>query len=160
MDQLTNYFGANVNANLLKLLVWSLEILGEVLGTCLILIAMALLTSDGYQNDLTLTRVLGISIFVVIEFAVTGYLVTTLICRFALRRKRRRLYPSACALLYLLHSTIFFVALGNSPFTVQNWIIQLTGACVTFGCTWSGNRLVNFWIRLYDNPLQNPPNLP
>ena len=131
---------------LIKLTIWVLEIVAEALGTCLIIIAMAFLEFHRevppLHNDLTLSKVVGITLFILIEFALTGYLATTLISRFALRGRMQRFYPYVCAGLYLLHSTIFFVAAGNSLFRRDDLIIQLSGACLAYACTWSGNRLV------------------
>ena len=51
-------------------------------------------------------------------------------------------YPYACAGLYLLHSTIFFVAAGNPLLRVEDLEIQFPGAILALACTWGGNRLV------------------
>ncbi len=130
-----------------RLAVWLLEILGEASGTCLVICAMALWEARHVQpppqNDLSLSKVVGISLFVLIEFAMTGYLVTTLIARFALRGNRQQLYPYISALLYLLHSSIFFIALGYSLLERGNLAIQLGGSLVTFACTWLGNLLLS-----------------
>jgi hypothetical protein len=119
--------GGSVNSSATtarKLAVWVLEILSEAIGTCLIFIAFAFLQFRHEEpplgNDLSLYKLFGISIVVLIEFAMTGYLATTLISRFALRGKVQRLYPYACAGLYLLHSTIFFVAAGNPLLRVED----------------------------------------
>jgi hypothetical protein len=134
---------------LIKLTIWVLEIVAEALGTCLIMIATAFL-EFGHEvpplhNDLTLSKFVGFTLFILIEFALTGYLATTLISRFALRGRLQRFYPYVCARLYLLHSTIFFVAAGNSPFRRDDLPIQLGGACLTLTCTWGGNRLIAHW---------------
>ena len=132
-----------------KLGVWVLEILSQAIGTCLIFIAFAFLQFRHEEpplgNDLSLYKLFGISIAVLIEFAMTGYLATTLISRFALRGKLQRLYPYACAGLYLLHSTIFFVAAGNPLLRVEDLEIQFPGAILALACAWGGNRLVAHW---------------
>lgn len=101
-------------AQILRMLsIWLLEVVGEASGTCLILIASAFVQSWHQKlplkNDLSLHMFFGITFAVVFMFAVTGYLATTLISRFALRGELRRFYPCVCAGLYLVHSTIFFV---------------------------------------------------
>ena len=105
---------------LIKLTIWALEIVAEAMGTCLIMIAMTFLEFrhdvPPLHIDLTLSKVVGFTLFILIEFALTGYLATTLISRFALRGRMQRFYPYVCAGPYLLHSTIFFVAAGNSLF--------------------------------------------
>jgi hypothetical protein len=133
----------------IKLSVWLLEIVSEAVGTCLILIFFAFFQFRHEEpplgNDLSWYKVAGISAVVLIEFAMTGYLATTLISRFALRGRMQRLYPYACAGLYLLHSTIFFVAAGNPLLRVEDLQIQLPGAVMTLAFSWGGNRLVVHW---------------
>jgi len=86
----------------------------------------------------------GITVFVLIEFALTGFLETTLVARLLLLERYQRWYPFACTSLYLIHSTIFFVVTaGNSIFRLNNLAIQISGALVTLLCSWAGNRLVN-----------------
>jgi hypothetical protein len=134
---------------LIKLSIWVLELVVEALGTCLILFAMAVVEfryeHPPLNNDLSLSKVFGIVVFIMFEFAMTGYLATTLISRFALRGNMQRFYPPVCAGLYLLHSSIFFIAAGNSLFRRSDLIIQLGGACLTLACTWGGNRLIANW---------------
>jgi hypothetical protein len=147
-DQRTKQAQAPVQI-LIKLAIWALEIVVEAVGTCLIMIAMAFVEFrhevPPLHNDLTLSKAFGITLFILIEFAMTGYLATTLISRFALRGRLQRFYPYACAGLYLLHSTIFFVASGNSLFRGEDLVIQFAGACLTLACTWGGNQLVAHW---------------
>lgn len=132
-----------------KLTIWAAEIVTEAVGTCLIIIGLAFLEFrhevPPLHNDLTLPKVVGITLFILIEFALTGYLATTLISRYALRGRLQRFHPYLCAGLYLTHSTIFFVAGGNSLFSGDDLAIQLSGACLTLACAWVGNRLVNLW---------------
>jgi hypothetical protein len=132
-----------------KLTVWGLEIGAEALGTCLIMVGIAFVEFrhevPPLHNDLTLSKFVGISLFILIEFAVTGYLATTLISKFILRGGQRRWYPYVCAGLFLIHSTIFFVGAGNRLLEGDNLAIQLAGACVTLVCTWVGNQLLAHW---------------
>lgn len=134
---------------LVKLTIWGVEILAEALGICLIMIGIVFLEFrhgvPPLDNDLTLSKVVGIILFILFEFALTGYLATTLISRFALQGKLQRFYPYACAGLYLIHSTIFFVAAGNSILRKDDLVIEFGGACLTLACTWGGNRLVARW---------------
>jgi len=129
--------------------IWVLEILMEAVGTCLVLIFFAFFQFRHEEpplgNDLSFYKVLGISVFVLIEFAATGYLATTLISRFVLRGKIQRLYPYVCAALYLIHSTIFFIAAGNPLLRRDDWIIQICGALLALACTWGGNQLIAYW---------------
>ena len=81
------------------------------------------------------------SAFVLIEFAITGYLLTTVISALYLPRRQRFLYPSVSAGLYLIHSGIFFVAVGNHLLDKQNLSIQIGGACITFALTFIGDRM-------------------
>jgi hypothetical protein len=134
-----------------KLTVWGLEIGAEALGTCLIIVGIAFMEFrhevPPLHNDLSLSKVVGISLFILIEFASTGYLVTTLISRFLFRGGLRRWYPYVCAGLFLIHSTIFLVVgAGNVLFREDDLAIQLAGACLTLACAWTGNQLVAHWI--------------
>ncbi|WP_263374947.1 hypothetical protein [Granulicella aggregans] len=123
--------------------------MSEAFGTCLVICLMAFLQAwsiqPPLQNDLSPSMIAGIGVFVLIEFAMTGYLATTLIARFVLQGKRQQLYPYISALLYLLHSSIFFIALGNTLLEKGNLAIQLGGSLVAFVCTWSGNWLLTRW---------------
>lgn len=131
---------------LTRLGIWFLEILTEAFGTCFLLIVEAFVEFHGKgNNDLSLRKIIGVSLFILIEFAITGYLVTTVISRLCLRGKKQGLYPFVAATLYLLHSSIFFVAAGNSLFRTNNLIIQFSGACLTFACSWLGNCLLMHW---------------
>jgi hypothetical protein len=96
-----------------------------------------------HESDLWILP--GVALMILFEFGVTGYLVTTLISRFALRGKWQWLYPGVSAVLYLIHSAIFFVGSGNSIFRRDDLMIQFGGACVAFLCGWFGNRLLNRW---------------
>jgi hypothetical protein len=131
----------------LRLAVWLLEILGEACGTCLVICLMAFwqarYVDPPLQNDLSLSKLVGINLFILFEFAMIGYFATTLIARFTLRDKRQQLYPYISALLYLLHSSIFFIAVGNSLLESGNLAIQLGGSLVAFACTWLGNLLLS-----------------
>jgi hypothetical protein len=137
---------------LIKLTIWGLEVLTEALGTCLIMVGTAFLKFrhevPPLHNDLTLSKVVGLTLFILIEFALTGYLATTLISRFALRGVLQRFYPYVCAGLYLIHSTIFFVIAGNSLLRTDDLAIQFGGACLTSACAWAGNRLVAHWSEI------------
>lgn len=150
IDQRAKQVGVPIQL-LIKLAIWVFEIAAEALGTCLIFIAMAFLQFGhevpALHNDLTLSKAVGLTLFILIEFALTGYLATTLISRFALRGRWQRFYPYVCAGLYLLHSTIFFVLAGNSLLRTSNLLMQLAGACLTLACSWGGNRLIAHWGR-------------
>jgi hypothetical protein len=138
------------------LAVWFLEMLGEAFGTCLVIVVVAFISSwhahPPLHNDLNLRMIFGISAFVLIEFAMTGYLATTVISRCYLRSKKQLFYPYVTALLYLVHSTIFFVTVGNRLFEKDNLAIQFSGAVVAFACSWLGNRAVAHWNEIRTTP--------
>ena len=123
--------------------------IGEAVVTCLILVGFASFQFrhevPPLGNDVSLYKVLGISLFVLFEFAITGYLATTLISRFVLRGRLQNWYPYVCAGLYLLHSTIFFVGAGNPIQRSDDLAIQVCGAVLTAACTWGGNQLIGRW---------------
>ena len=133
-------------ANLLKkLTIWSLEIGAEALGTSLTMLGVGYVEFRGMGSthlgrDLVDSAKVSVGRF--FYFALTGYLATTLILRVSVRGSRQRWDPSGCAVLYLIHSTIFFLGAGNSIFRGWDWAIQVPGSCLTLLCAWSGNRLV------------------
>ena len=81
----------------------------------------------------------GISSVVLIEFALTGYLLTTLLAAQFLHRDRWFLYPLVSFGLYLIHSEIFFAFTGNGMLDRQDLTIQIGGACIAFGLTIIGD---------------------
>jgi hypothetical protein len=126
-----------------RFVAWLIEMAGDAFGTCLILIALAFWeATPGTRNDLSGRMILGISAVVLIEFAMTGYLVTTAMFGLGFRNRGRIFYPAISALLYLVHSSIFFVAVGNHLFDRRNLVIQISGACLAFACAFLGNRLL------------------
>ena len=78
---------------------------------------------------------------VLIEFALTGYLITTLLAAQFVPRQRWFFYPSASSSLYLIHSGIFFIAGGNRLLDKQNLAIQIGGASIAFAVTVVGDRM-------------------
>jgi hypothetical protein len=122
--------------------IWVFEMVCEAVGTCLWITAAAFIYADpGLHNDLSFRLIFGISAFVLIEFALTGYLLTTVISALYLPRRQRFLYPLVSGSLYLIHSGIFFVAVGNHVFDKHNLFIQVGGASITFAVTLVGDRL-------------------
>jgi hypothetical protein len=138
--------------SLKAMVIWTFEMLSSATGTCIIFTAMVFLQSGEVtpplNNDLTLLRAVGLTLMILFYFGVTGFLITTLIARLAMRGKSERFYPYVCAGLYLIHSTMFFVANGNSPFRISDLTLQLAGSCLMFACTWIGNRLIGNWTKI------------
>jgi len=130
--------------------VWLLEMLCEAAGTTLWMATLALIQYGpdhghypyGYAGVLV-----GISSVVLIEFALTGYVVTTLLSALLIPRLYRYLYPSVCFGLYLIHSEIFFIGAGNRMFEKSNLAVQIGGACLAFAITLAGDRFRQFRIR-------------
>jgi hypothetical protein len=81
------------------------------------------------------------SLIVLLEFGLTGYLVTTLLAALFVPRRQRLLYPLLSAALYLLHSEVFFLAAGNHLSDTHNLPLQIGGVFVAFGVTIFGDRL-------------------
>ena len=131
-----------------NLLVWLFEVLLESIATCAILVALAFVhRTPGRVNDLSLRPVVGITLMILIQFGLTGYLVTTGIVGIFFRFVRYLPYPLAVGVLYFIHSTIFFLAAGNHFFDKQNLIIQICGTCTAFLCAFAGNKLVGRWTQ-------------
>lgn len=122
--------------------VWLLEILCEAAGTTLWMAILALIQygpDRGHYPYGYIGVLVGISAVVLIEFALTGYVVTTLLSALLISHHRRYLYPSVCFSLYLIHSEIFFLAVGNRMYEKSNLAIQLGGACLAFAITLAGD---------------------
>ena len=126
--------------------VWLAEVLCEALGTA---IWMLLLGRIKFGPDHSQYHypygwpgvLLGVSGLVLIAFALTGYLLTTLLAALFVPRRRNYVYPAICCVLYLIHSEIYFVALGNRMFESRFLVaIQIGGACLTFLTTLAGDR--------------------
>ena len=124
--------------------VWLLEMISEAVGTTLWMAVLALIQFGpdhshypyGYAGVLV-----GISSVVLIEFAITGYLLTTLLSALFVPRNHRYLYPAISLSLYLIHSEIFFIAAGNRMFVSNNLAIQLGGGCIAFAVTLAGDHM-------------------
>ena len=97
--------------------VWLGETLSEAVSTTLLMTVLAFVEAERpIHNDLSFLSFAGVSAVVFIEFAITGYLVTTAIAALLLPQRGKYLYPATCFFLYLLHSEIFFVGAGNPWF--------------------------------------------
>ena len=124
--------------------VWLLEIVGEAVGTAaLFFIIPAFQDFSGAIHEFRLRPLAGIAVMVLIEFGLTGYLVTTALASAFLRRRGTLVYPAISAALYLVHSEIFFVLAGNRLVQMNSSLaIQILGASIAFGCTFTGNRMI------------------
>jgi peptidoglycan/LPS O-acetylase OafA/YrhL len=124
--------------------VWACEMLCEAVGTSLWIAILALtkygLDHGNYSYGYT-ALLFGIGSMVIIEFAMTGYLLTTLLAAQFLARHRWFFYPLASFGLYLIHSEIFFAFSGNGLLDKHDMTIQFGGACIAFGVTVLGNHL-------------------
>jgi hypothetical protein len=132
------------------LAIWLLEMFCEAVGTTLWIAALAFIfirESPPLHNDLSIRIIVGISAVVLMEFALTGYLLTTALAALYLPRTQRILYPLISGVLYLIHSTIFFVGAGNHILDKQNLSIQIGGACIAVGVTLTGDRLRQYSLR-------------
>ncbi|MGI4829188.1 MAG: hypothetical protein ACRYFU_13495 [Janthinobacterium lividum] len=61
-----------------KLAIWTLEVVSSAVGTAVIFIAMAFLQfghdTPPLHNDLTLLKAVGLTLVILIEFGLTGFL--------------------------------------------------------------------------------------
>jgi len=129
-------------SRLRSFVVWVFEMLCESIGTTIWMAILALIQygpdrghyAHGYTGLL-----FGISSVVLIEFALTGYLLTTLLAAQFLPRDRWFFYPLASFGLYLIHSEIFFAFSGNRLLDREDLAIQIGGACIAFGLTLAGD---------------------
>ena len=126
--------------------VWILEMLCEAVGTTLWMGLLAFLQYGPDRSQHTypygyLGVIVGVSGVVLLEFTLTGYLLTTLLLALSLPRRQWLAYPSASSGLYFIHSSIFFVLAGNRLLNKDNLAIQVGGACIAFMLTSFGDRL-------------------
>ncbi len=78
---------------------------------------------------------------VLFYFGVTGYLFTTAYAAVKLRGQTKWFYPRTVAILYLIHSQVLLVGVGNRPLSVTT-LISISGACIAFVCAYAGSRLI------------------
>jgi hypothetical protein len=133
-------------SKLRSFVVWVFEMLCEAIGTTIWMAILALIKfgPDRGHYPLGYTGLLfGISSVVLIEFALTGYLLTTLLAAQFFPRNRWFLYPSVSFGLYLIHSGIFFAFSGNRLLDKEDLTIQIGGSCIAFGLTLIGDRFRN-----------------
>jgi hypothetical protein len=129
----------------LSFVVWIFEMLCEAVTTTIWMAILALIQFGpdrghypypyGYAGAL-----FGISAMVFIEFALTGYLLTTLLAAQFLPRARWFSYPLVSLCLYLMHSTLFFTLLGNRVLDRHDLAIQVGGGGMAFLLTAVGDR--------------------
>ena len=124
--------------------VWVFEMLCEAIGTTAWMAILARI-HDGpdHGHDLYgyIQLLFGLTSVVLIEFALTGYLLTTLLAALFLPRDRWFFYPLTSFGLYLVHSRMFFASAGNRLFEGKDRTIQIGGACIAFGLTLIGDHL-------------------
>lgn len=138
---------------------WTVEMLAEAAGTSVVLCLFVLVDAHREQwlppqnGQSMFAAVPVLSAAVLMFFGYTGYLITTAIAGFTLRKYKKWVYPATTALLYVLHSTIFFLMAGNHMINRRNNVIQLCGALVAFWCAWVGTALLARWDRLPPAPL-------
>ena len=122
--------------------VWVFEMICEAIGTTAWMAILALIKygpDHGHYPHGYTGLLFGISSVVLLEFALTGYLLTTLLASQFLPRDRWFLYPLVSFGLYLIHSEIFFAFAGNQMLDREDLIIQIGGACIAFGFTLIGD---------------------
>lgn len=130
-----------------KALVWIFEVLFEAIATCAVLIALAFITREPHErNDLTFRMLGGVTLIVLFYFAFTGYLVTSCLAAMRFRFSSYCPYPLIVAMLYFIHSSIFFLLAGNHFFNKQNLTIQLSGAVTASLIAQTGNRMLTWRI--------------
>jgi hypothetical protein len=150
-------------SKLRSFIVWVFEMLCEAIGTTTWMAILALIKygpDHGHYPHGYTGVLFGISSMVLIEFALTGYLLTTLLAAQFLPRDRWFLYPLASFVLYLIHSGIFFVAAGNRLLDKENLTIQIGGASIAFGLTLIGDHFRNQTDPLPENRLYLRPDPP
>ena len=84
-------------------------------------------------------------------FFTTGYLLTTAIVGTYWRSQRLWLYPAVATVLFFIHSQIFFVIASGST-RPEKLLIQTSGACIAFACTFVGSCLLRKWLSIRVNP--------
>jgi hypothetical protein len=133
--------------------VWIVEMLCVAIGTTIWMAVLALIKygpDHSHYPHGYIGLLLGISSVVLIEFALTGYLLTTLFAAQFLPRNRWFFYPLTSFGLYLIHSGIFFAVAGHRLLDKEVLAIQIGGACIAFAVTLIGDH-----FRKSNDPLPN-----
>lgn len=102
--------------------IWVFEVICEALGTALWITALALIENEpDARSEMSFRLIFGMSFMLLITY--------------------KFLYPLLSSTLYLIHSEIFFLVLGNRILDVHNLSIQIGGACSAFALTLAGDYL-------------------
>ncbi len=103
-----------------------------------LLLGLALIGLFGYYQH-AFGRSLGLYVSGIVLFSfTTGYLLTTVVARIVWKGQKLWSYSAIAAVLFLIHSEVFFVVSGGST-RLQKLLIQAVGACVVFACTFLGS---------------------
>lgn len=122
-----------------RLAIWFSETSLEAL-----LLGLALVGLFGFDQH-AFARSLGLYVSGIILFSfTTGYLLTTAVARGAWRGRRLWSYSATAALLYLVHSEVFFRVSGGST-RRERFSIQVAGACIVCACTLAGTLVLRRW---------------
>jgi len=129
-----------------RLVTWVLETVCTAIGTCLIMGVLGVtLWRDPYLQPhnpfLAIAEFLIVVPIVLFYFGVTGYLFTTGYAAIKLRTRTKWFYPCTVAILYLFHSQVLLLGLGNRLLSATSFI-SVAGAFISFCCASAGNRLI------------------
>jgi hypothetical protein len=128
------------------LVVWALEIAAEAIGSGFVLSAIGVLgvwhdpspRTDSLANAFFLVWFVSIP-SILLVFCVSGYVVTTGLCRLFWKNRGPAL-AAVCAGLYIAHAEICFAYYFRPP---AEWPLRLVeapvGGLITFGCVSMGN---------------------
>jgi len=124
------------------LTVWFFETLSEdfLLGLAVI----AMLGVRGYGVGQRLAFLMWAIAFAMFT---TGYLLTTLLARALWTVNKLWLYPSAAAILFLVHFQIMNWEMGGEWEPQIKIRIRVVGVCIVFACTLLGSLALRKWTR-------------
>ena len=122
-----------------RLTVWLLETLLGIMLLALFLIVLYGHDKHAFGGDF----LTGVAVIVAMAFS-TGYLLSSAVSRAIWRGRTLWSYPSLAALLFFIHSQLFFIVSGGSTQS-EKLLVQAPGLCIVFGCTLAGTFVLRKW---------------
>lgn len=123
-----------------RIAVWFIETASEVL-----LLGLVLTLLLGHDQHAFLKDGLIYSSGISLLFFSTGYLLTTIVARAALKGRGWWLYPAIATSLFFIHFEIMNVSLRGAFEPSTRFRVRVAGACIVFVCTVVGTLALWRW---------------
>ena len=129
----------------MRLSVWMFETF------CQALLLGALLIATSLHNGLDQKGIISDLIFavccVMTAMFLTGYLLTTMLCRIFENSRRLWLCPAISSGLFSIHFEVLNLAVGGAFERPDRILLRVLGPCFAFVCTVTGSFILRRWIK-------------